>query len=83
MTLLSTLITAAIFLSGSIVGGLVAFVYMTKQGYTETGLMKVGYCVLDDDDNVLGYAKVPEEYAAIMEGREYASAAPMYIKLED
>ena len=55
---------------------------MMKKGYTETGLLRVGWCVLDDDDNVLGYARMPEDYAEIMNGREYASAAPMFIKIE-
>jgi hypothetical protein len=76
-------ILIGLFLSGCALGALVTWAVFEKRGYTECHTMRVGWCVIDDDDAILGYAKGPDDYAAIMRGKEYATAHPMFIKLED
>lgn len=64
------------------IGVLCGIAYMIKKGYVEAPLMRVGWAVMDDHDTVLGYAKTEEEFGATMRDHNYATAKPMYVKVD-
>ena len=64
------------------IGVLVGIAYMVKKGYSELPLLRVGWAIMDDQDRVLGYAKTEEEFGMTMRDHNYATAKPMYVKVD-
>jgi len=64
------------------IGVLVGVAWIVKKGYSESPLMRVGWAIMDDEDRVLGYAKTEDEFGATMRDHNYATAKPMYVKVD-
>lgn len=74
-------ISIAMLLMVWAIGVLCGIAWIIKKGYNEP-LARVGWAIMDDQDIVLGYAKTEEEFGATMRDHNYATAKPMYVKVD-